>query len=88
MVDWWSYGVLLYEMLVGQPPFDGDDEDELFIAIQQDHPCYPASLSKEAQNILKGKLKMLHANLECDLAGPVAKCGTSSSRVLAGSWSV
>ena len=29
-VDWWAFGVLIFEMLVGRPPFDGDDEDELF----------------------------------------------------------
>uniref|UniRef100_A0A8C1I927 protein kinase C n=1 Tax=Cyprinus carpio TaxID=7962 RepID=A0A8C1I927_CYPCA len=35
-VDWWSFGVLLYEMLIGQSPFQGDDEDELFESIRMD----------------------------------------------------
>jgi len=55
-VDWWAYGVLLYEMLVGQPPFDGEDEEELFAAITDHQVSYPKSLSKEAKDICKGFL--------------------------------
>ena len=57
----WSYGVLLYEMMVGQPPFDGDDEDELFAAITNNPVTYPKSLSKEAKDICKGVgIKYMH----------------------------
>ncbi|KAJ1345644.1 protein kinase C [Parelaphostrongylus tenuis] len=55
-VDWWAYGVLLYEMLAGQPPFDGEDEDELFSAITEQNVSYPRSLSKEAVSVCKAFL--------------------------------
>jgi len=52
-VDWWSFGVLLYEMLLGSSPFSGDGEDELFYSICHDKPHYPHSLNKEAAKLLE-----------------------------------
>jgi serine/threonine protein kinase len=33
LVDWWSIGVILYEMIVGFPPFMGDSPQEVFANI-------------------------------------------------------
>ncbi|XP_066993565.2 uncharacterized protein [Anabrus simplex] len=51
-VDWWSFGVLLFEMLVGVSPFNGCDEDDLFWSICNEQPHYPRFLSREANSIL------------------------------------
>ncbi|XP_023245369.1 protein kinase C isoform X2 [Copidosoma floridanum] len=53
-VDWWALGVLMYEMMVGQPPFEADNEDDLFESILKDDVLYPVWLSEEAVSILKG----------------------------------
>ncbi|XP_036388792.1 protein kinase C, delta a isoform X1 [Megalops cyprinoides] len=52
-VDWWSFGVLVYEMLIGQSPFHGDDEDELFESIRMDMPHYPRWITKESKDLLE-----------------------------------
>uniref|UniRef100_A0AAQ4R647 Protein kinase C n=1 Tax=Gasterosteus aculeatus aculeatus TaxID=481459 RepID=A0AAQ4R647_GASAC len=51
-VDWWSFGVLLYEMLIGQSPFHGRNEEELFQSIRTDNPAYPRWLTRDAKDIL------------------------------------
>ncbi|KAI9260616.1 kinase-like domain-containing protein [Phascolomyces articulosus] len=50
-VDWWTLGVLLYEMLVGEAPFKADTESELFEAIINDELECPMFLSRDAQSI-------------------------------------
>lgn len=52
-VDWWAFGVLIYEMLLGQSPFRGDDEEEIFEAILEDEIVYPINLSKESVSLLQ-----------------------------------
>ena len=46
-------GVLIYEMLVGESPFPGDDEEEVFDSIVNDEVKYPKFLSVESITIMK-----------------------------------
>lgn len=40
-------------MLIGQSPFQGDDEDELFESIRTDVPHYPRWITKESKSLLE-----------------------------------
>jgi protein kinase N len=52
-VDWWGLGVLIFEMLVGESPFPGDDEEEVFDSIVNEEVRYPKFLSSDSLAIMR-----------------------------------
>lgn len=52
-VDWYLLGVLLYEMLVGVPPYFSSNREELFENIQKAQLKLPRSMSEEAKHLIK-----------------------------------
>lgn len=56
-VDWWGLGVLLYEMLVGECPFPGDTEDEVFECIVNADVPYPHFLSAQGLELIQKLLQ-------------------------------
>lgn len=61
-VDWWAFGVLLYEMLFAMSPFRGEDDDETFDSILSGEPIYPVYDHREFVSIVR---KVFH---ECSLS--------------------
>ncbi|XP_042476669.1 serine/threonine-protein kinase AtPK2/AtPK19-like [Macadamia integrifolia] len=55
--DWWSVGILLFEMLTGKPPFIGGNREKIQQKIIRDKIKLPGFLSSEAHSLLKGLLQ-------------------------------
>ncbi|XP_044853929.1 ribosomal protein S6 kinase alpha-1 isoform X3 [Mauremys mutica] len=60
--DWWSYGVLMFEMLTGSLPFQGKDRKETMTFILKAKLGMPQFLSSEAQSLLRALFKRNPAN--------------------------
>ncbi|KAG0185005.1 hypothetical protein DFQ28_010127 [Apophysomyces sp. BC1034] len=63
-VDWWTLGILIYEMLYGTTPFKGAVRNETFSNIMHSDPGFPeqpepyrAHLSSSCKNLIR---KLLH----------------------------
>jgi serine/threonine protein kinase len=52
-VDWWSFGILVYEMLVGLPPFWNSNSEIMLRSVLSDQVRFPAGISGEARDLIQ-----------------------------------
>lgn len=58
-VDWWSYGILVFEMLTGLPPFYDENTNKMYRMILTDQVNFPSYVSDEAKDFIS---KLLDRN--------------------------
>jgi len=54
--DWWSLGILVYEMLVGLPPFYQENTKKAYEALLTKPLEFPENISREAKSMIRGLL--------------------------------
>jgi len=61
-IDWWTLGVLLYEMLCGLPPYYDESVHEMYRKILEDPLVFSDVVGEEAKSILTGLINRDSAN--------------------------
>ena len=52
-VDWWTLGILLYEMIAGIDPFNDDDPMAIYQKILKGKVVFPKGFDKDAKSLVK-----------------------------------
>jgi serine/threonine protein kinase len=68
-VDWWALGILIYEMLVGYPPFTAEDTLDIYKLILAGHIHYPSTLDPRAKDLISNLLTDATRRFGCLRAG-------------------
>jgi serine/threonine protein kinase len=60
-VDYWAYGVLMYELLCGQTPFESSNQQRTFekIVHAQKHLSFPSDFDPHGKSLIR---RLLHPN--------------------------
>mmetsp|Transcript_87135 Transcript_87135/g.251651 ORF Transcript_87135/g.251651 Transcript_87135/m.251651 type:complete len:105 (-) Transcript_87135:68-382(-) len=86
-VDVWGLGVLLYEFLVGKPPFEDKSERGTYKKIKTGTPVFPSEISREAKDLMTKLLNKdpnLRLTLDDVLKHPwiALNCSGSNAKIL------
>ena len=52
-VDWWAFGIFLYEMLQNRAPFHGKNEQETFHRILTATPTFTPDINPQAHDLIQ-----------------------------------
>ncbi|GFY77115.1 ribosomal protein S6 kinase beta-1 [Trichonephila inaurata madagascariensis] len=52
-VDWWSFGALMYDMLTGCPPFQGENRKRTIEKILKHKLVFPHYISRDARDLMR-----------------------------------
>ncbi|XP_021952374.1 ribosomal protein S6 kinase beta-1 isoform X1 [Folsomia candida] len=56
-VDWWSFGAMMFDMLTGSPPFNGETRKKTCDKILKAKLLLPTHLTRDAQDLIRRLLK-------------------------------